>query len=68
MISSFWYILIGIPITVFVYLPYVAFLEMRYLEYAVLLGILYILLAFELTADPAFRNSCILMLLNAVRL
>lgn len=66
MISSCWYILISLPVTLFVFFPYVSFLEMSCMHYLVLLAVLYLILSFDLSADKVFRNSFILILLNAV--
>lgn len=67
MISKFWFFLINLPITVFIYLIYVSFLNLHQLEYLILLTVLYLILCFDAIADDAFRKSFILMLINAVR-
>lgn len=66
MISNGWYILISIPVTLFVYFPYISFLQLSCVHFLVLLAALYLILSFDLSADQVFRNSFILMLLNGV--
>lgn len=66
MISSWWYIVIAIPITIFIYLPYVSFLDFSPVEYLILLGVLYVIMAFDLSVDTVFRKSFTLLLFVGV--
>lgn len=66
MISNWYYLLISLPITVFIYNVYLSALSMDINQHLILLGLLYLILTLDLIADSTFRRNFILLLFTAV--